>query len=594
MAKRRYKKNPTLMIVTNPYERNPIDIQYDSGEYKVIRSNPQKKQKQGSQRKYRQNPRVKQYKPSQAYRKGVKKRPSGAIDFRPKSIGIPERGKYIHYRAKDPKKYDKESFRVKPVPGSRTGSKMVVACPRGKYDAKNQQCRVGTQKQSVMVPKRTAMKKSALPKPRKVAKRKKRARAASNPVSYTPPLWGGNPVPYSAPYYDNTVPLWDNPKRSFEDWMASVNLHIQNMAGGLSYEDLPDQPYYDWYSSGMSPKEAAMEAITESGGGDIFEENPSFYPYDDNPRECMDNPMCAEDNPYGGAGSPAMTAIYDDNPFPYGAPPPAMTAIYNSPISVGDFVRTRKRIMSGDRIEVERGTVGRVERIGKFWGEKTYTIAFPMEGKEFKFKDLFEGDIELLEPERYNQNRLPVAKPVRSNRPKKKKRAKRKKTARKTKGKKKKASKRVKRNPGGGNSVTALQKQPRSQVQPSHVKTKKKKIPVSQFRSWLRKNGSADEKRRFEKEVKAYKRFHKTEPRFVTREVVDVGAGNKLIGRAFGYSMGKSPFEPYITPSGSGKGNKQPYLHEYKAMPEGITNSTGKMVLKPLKKGAKITDWIYG
>ncbi len=84
------------------------------------------------------------------------------------------------------------------------------------------------------------------------------------------------------------------------------------------------------------------------------------------------------------------------------------------------------------------------------------------------------------------------------------------------------------------------------------------------------------------KEKIAYKKFHKgTEPQSVTRRVVDVGAGSKIIGRAFGYSMGKSPFEPYVTPTGSGKGSKTPYLHEYETMPEGITNSNGKIVIKP-------------
>ena len=57
--------------------------------------------------------------------------------------------------------------------------------------------------------------------------------------------------------------------------------------------------------------------------------------------------------------------------------------------------------------------------------------------------------------------------------------------------------------------------------------------------------------------------------------------------------MGKSPFEPYITPKGSGKGEHKAYLHEYETLPEGVTVPGGKVVIKPLDGQTKITDWIH-
>lgn len=50
-------------------------------------------------------------------------------------------------RQKDPKKFDKRSFRTKKVSEK---TSLVVGCPQGKYDSKKKKCKVGTQVQSVI------------------------------------------------------------------------------------------------------------------------------------------------------------------------------------------------------------------------------------------------------------------------------------------------------------------------------------------------------------------------------------------------------------------------------------------------------------
>lgn len=57
--------------------------------------------------------------------------------------------KYIRKRIKDPKKFDKRSFRTKDV-GRPEHHKIIIGCPKGKYNAKTKKCKVGMQVQSVM------------------------------------------------------------------------------------------------------------------------------------------------------------------------------------------------------------------------------------------------------------------------------------------------------------------------------------------------------------------------------------------------------------------------------------------------------------
>jgi hypothetical protein len=51
----------------------------------------------------------------------------------------------------------------------------------------------------------------------------------------------------------------------FVDWMMKVDRAVIAKAG-LSYLDLPDQPYRDWYEAGLSAKSAAARAIRGAGG----------------------------------------------------------------------------------------------------------------------------------------------------------------------------------------------------------------------------------------------------------------------------------------------------------------------------------------
>lgn len=51
---------------------------------------------------------------------------------------------------------------------------------------------------------------------------------------------------------------------TFEQWMKKVNQNISEVAG-LSSDDLADQTYMDWFEDGMTPMEAAMEALEAEG-----------------------------------------------------------------------------------------------------------------------------------------------------------------------------------------------------------------------------------------------------------------------------------------------------------------------------------------
>ena len=53
-------------------------------------------------------------------------------------------------------------------------------------------------------------------------------------------------------------------RMSFEQWMKKVDSHIIAICG-LSYMDLADQPYYDWYDNRTSPKAAAKRALRNEG-----------------------------------------------------------------------------------------------------------------------------------------------------------------------------------------------------------------------------------------------------------------------------------------------------------------------------------------
>ena len=61
--------------------------------------------------------------------------------------GIHKTKSYCRKRLKDPKQFDKRSFRTKTV-SKRT--KLIIACPRGEYDVRRKRCNVGTQTQAII------------------------------------------------------------------------------------------------------------------------------------------------------------------------------------------------------------------------------------------------------------------------------------------------------------------------------------------------------------------------------------------------------------------------------------------------------------
>jgi len=52
-------------------------------------------------------------------------------------------------RIVDPKKFDKRSFRTKDV-GRKGFTKIIVACPKGEYNARKKRCSVGMKTQSII------------------------------------------------------------------------------------------------------------------------------------------------------------------------------------------------------------------------------------------------------------------------------------------------------------------------------------------------------------------------------------------------------------------------------------------------------------
>jgi len=51
---------------------------------------------------------------------------------------------------------------------------------------------------------------------------------------------------------------------TFIEWMAEVDVELVRMST-LGSMDLADQTYHDWYDSGMTPKEAALETLENEG-----------------------------------------------------------------------------------------------------------------------------------------------------------------------------------------------------------------------------------------------------------------------------------------------------------------------------------------
>jgi len=54
----------------------------------------------------------------------------------------------------------------------------------------------------------------------------------------------------------------------FEEWMRELDNTLDRNIGIVS-DDLPDQPYRDWFEEGLTPGRAAYRALRHSG---FFEE----------------------------------------------------------------------------------------------------------------------------------------------------------------------------------------------------------------------------------------------------------------------------------------------------------------------------------
>jgi hypothetical protein len=50
---------------------------------------------------------------------------------------------------------------------------------------------------------------------------------------------------------------------TFDDWMHKVDRSVESFAG-LSAFDLPDCPYRDWYDDELTPREAALKALSNA------------------------------------------------------------------------------------------------------------------------------------------------------------------------------------------------------------------------------------------------------------------------------------------------------------------------------------------
>lgn len=474
--------------------------------------------------------------------------PSKALTFKPKIIRLSgPKGQYAHYQKSSPDNFDPRSFRT--ISMGVRGTKGVVGCPKGEWDPRRKRCKVGLRLQKVMVP-----------KSRLRTRARSAMRLARNPAV---PLWN-NPVL-------GRIPMEENPMD-----VALATMPV--------YDDNPCSQYCNNPEHGHGTPWPEQAGFGDNPGGipaayaGMFNDNPENPLTSEETREILDSSQGWEaDSARHAAGGNLNAAFeamgraredvdiarkYHWSPNPGG-------------FEVGDYVRNKSVVMKYDgTLDLEAGSMGRIEEIRRFMGDDLFLVTFynrPGGARTFKFfaKDIAKEPNQL----RFDENPYSPAQPRALQR----------------------AMPSDGRPPKYG-SINALHKQPNSRngVQGYAKGSRRIKIPLAKFESWLRSHGTPEEIHRYKQSVIAYKRFHKGAlPEFVTRKCVDVGAGKKLLGRSFAYSMGKSPFEPYVTPRGSGKGANKAYLHEYETMPEGVTVPSGKVVIKPLEGKTHISDWIH-
>lgn len=400
-----------------------------------------------------------------------------------------------------------------------------------------------------------------------------------------------------------TVPLWDNPEfgslktNPFDLAMQAMPLYNDNPdhCPGMRFCNNPGHehniPAAD--AAGFQNNIAASEAAGFQNNpglpgyyGAVFDQNPSnplvqeeLHELDERSGQNLKKALAARDSGDYLRSAELGGRVQED----------AYVAEHfaeNPSLNIGDFVRNLKRVMKGMEIDLEAKQLGRIVSAGQFMGDTVYAVQFFMPDgtqKVFKFfaKELKREDNQL----QFEENPLGFRdNPYRPASPRALQKYIHPKNGRRG-------------YPKYG-QLNHLSKQPASRagVGGKGVNgTRKVKIPVAKFEAWLQRAGSPHEKRQYLKAKAAYRRFHKgADPEFITRQMVDIGTGNKQKeARSFAYSMGKSPFEPYITPKGSGKGAHKAYLHEYETMPENLTTPGGKVVIKPLEGRTKITDWIH-
>lgn len=58
--------------------------------------------------------------------------------------------KFKHIRIKSPRIFDSRSFRIKDV-GRKGFTRLVIGCPKNKWDSKKKRCKIGTQIQAILL-----------------------------------------------------------------------------------------------------------------------------------------------------------------------------------------------------------------------------------------------------------------------------------------------------------------------------------------------------------------------------------------------------------------------------------------------------------
>lgn len=120
-----------------------------------------------------------------------------------------------------------------------------------------------------------------------------------------------------------------------------------------------------------------------------------------------------------------------------------------------------------------------------------------------------------------------------------------------------------------------------------------KAVPFDQAARWIEANLPPSDVREFRKAVKNARKFHLgAAPRTITRVMVPVSNRRDVTERVFTYSMGKSDREFY-TPDRHSRKSGAIYVHQWRDKPHALAVGN-RLILKPLKGRARISDWLRG